>query len=174
MPPISFVLTCVARVLKGLPGIPQGSRLWNVLIHKLLTSLGYVRSQIDYGLYIKKCKGFQGPGDCIFILIWVDDIFMLLDPKNDAVAAKDWEALQVAIKVGDREPISDCLGCEIKRDRKNRRTFLTQEKSIRALQAKLNLEEIKGSAETPMDSKTKLSRDDCPSDDESSFASAAS
>ena len=72
----------------------------------------------------------HGPGECIFILIWVDDIFMLLDPKNDVVSVKDWEALQIVIKVNEREPISDCLGCEIKRDRKNRRTFLTQEKSI--------------------------------------------
>ena len=43
----------VMRLLKGLPGIPQGSRLWNVLIHKILTALKFVRSKIDYGLYIR-------------------------------------------------------------------------------------------------------------------------
>ena len=66
----------VARVLKGLPGIPQGSRLWNVLIHKLLTSIGYERSKIDFGLYIKRTKSVCTPDDCIFLIVWVDDIFV--------------------------------------------------------------------------------------------------
>jgi hypothetical protein len=157
----------VARVRKGLPGIPQGSRLWNALIHKLLTSLGYERSKIDFGLYLKRTKGPQsGMDDIIFFIIWVDDIFVLNDRHHEAVVAKDWAALRVAIKVAERQPIGDCLGCEIIRDRPNRRTFLTQEKSIRALQAKLGLEEMKGAADTPMDSALKLTRADCPTEEE--------
>ena len=39
-----------AKVLKGMPGIPQGSRLWNM--HKILTSIKFVRSQVDHGLYL--------------------------------------------------------------------------------------------------------------------------
>ena len=157
----------VARVRKGLPGIPQGSRLWNVLIHKLLTSLGYERSNIDYGLYLKRTQGPKsGPDDIIFIIIWVDDIFVLNDRRHEATIAQDWAALRTAIKVADRQPISDCLGCEIFRDRPNRQTFLTQEKSVRNLQAKLGLMEIKGASDTPMDSSCKLTRADCPSEDE--------
>jgi hypothetical protein len=157
----------VARVRKGLPGIPQGSRLWNVLIHKLLTSLGYERSKIDYGLYLKRTQGpTSGPDDIIFIIIWVDDIFMLNDRRHEPVVAQDWAALRAAIKVAERQPIGDCLGCEIIRDRPRRQTFLTQEKSVRALQAKLGLTEIKGASDTPMDSSLKLTRADCPSEDE--------
>ena len=59
-----------AKVLKGMPGIPQGSRLWNLHMHKILTSQSckLTRSQIDYGLYIL-------PGFTLYILVWVDDIF---------------------------------------------------------------------------------------------------
>ena len=68
---------------KGLPGIPHGSRLWNVLIHKLLTSLGTsVRSKVDYGLYLKRMQGPKsGPDDIIYIIIWVDDIFVFNDRR---------------------------------------------------------------------------------------------
>ena len=48
----------------------------------------------------------------------------------------------------------------------NRQAFLTKEKSVRALQAKLGLMEIKGASDTPMDSSVKLTRADCPTEDE--------
>ena len=63
-------------------------------------------------------------------------------------------------------PINDCLGCEIKRDRKNLRSFLTQERSVRAFQHKLGLDDIKDGADTPMDSNLKLSRAECPTENE--------
>ena len=43
--------TTVHRLLKGVPGIPQGSRLFNNKVHTVLTSLGFRRCPDDYCLY---------------------------------------------------------------------------------------------------------------------------
>ena len=148
-----------ARVLKGLPGIPQGSRLWNQLMHKLLSSLKLVRSQVDFGLY-------HLPGYSIYLLIWVDDIFLFAAKDNAIKVDEIWKILQDKIGIEDKQPIEDCLGVDVKRDRPNRRIFLSQEKSIRKLQTKLGLGELKGAAATPMDDKVKLSKEDCPTPEE--------
>ena len=58
------------------------------------------------------------------------------------------------------------FGHPLKRDRKNLRSFLTQERSVRALQHKLDLDDIKGGADTPMDSNLKLPRAECPTENE--------
>ena len=91
---------------------------------------------------------------------------MFNDRGHEAVVAQDWTALRTAIKVDERQSINDFLGCEFVRDLPNRQTLLTQEKSVRALQAKLSLTEIKGVSDTPMDSSCKFTRADCPTEDE--------
>jgi transposase InsO family protein len=148
-----------AKVLKGMPGIPQGSRLWNLHMHKILTSLKFSRSQVDYGLYY--IHGHQ-----IFLLLWVDDIFLFVG-RDDRKRADDiWSALRKAIGIGEKAPIEDCLGVDIKRDRANKRLFISQEKAILKLRDKLGLPDITGAAATPMDPKVKLTKADCPTAEE--------
>lgn len=145
-----------AKVLKGMPGIPQGSRLWNLHMHKILTSIKFVRSQVDHGLYLL-------PGYTLYILLWVDDIFMFVGSSAKAKAAETWAHLRKAVGIGEMAPIEDCLGVEVKRNRKKRQIFITQEKAIRKLQASVGLSDMKGAANTPMDAKARLSKADCPS-----------
>ena len=148
-----------ARVLKGLPGIPQGSRLWNQLMHKHLTSKGFVRSKVDFGLYYL-------PGKKVYLLLWVDDIFLFASKEQSETVDQIWKFLRTKIGIDEKQPIEDCLGVDVKRDRKNKRIFISQEKAIRKLQDKIGLGDAKGSAHTPMDEKAKLSKADCPSTDE--------
>ena len=148
-----------AKVLKGMPGIPQGSRLWNLHMHKILTSQNckLTRSQIDYGLYIL-------PGFSLYILVWVDDIFMFVGEGAKQRSDSIWQALnqKKVIGIGEKAPIEDCLGVDVKRDRPNRRLFIAQEKAILKLRDKLGLTDMKGASATPMDPKLKLSKRDCP------------
>ena len=153
------------KLLKGLPGIPQGSRLWNTLIHKVLTAIGFTRSKIDYGLYYRK-TATAGVEHTIFILIWVDDLFSFFHESVKDVAMQCWNVLRKQLKLEAPQPINDCLGCVITRDRKAGKTFLTQEPSVKALQRKLGLEDVKGHADTPMDANLKISRDECPNEAE--------
>ena len=148
-----------AKVLKGMPGIPQGSRLWNLHMHKILTSQNckLTRSQIDYGLYIL-------PGFILYILVWVDDIFMFVGEGAKQRSDSIWQALnqKKVIGIGEKAPIEDCLGVDVKRDRPNRRLFIAQEKAILKQRDKLGLTDMKGASATPMDPKLKLSKKDCP------------
>ena len=147
-----------AKVLKGIPGIPQGSRLWNAHVHSILTALSFVRSAVDHGLYLM--TQFN-----IFILVWVDDLFVFSARDSTAKVDEIWRVLQTKLGIDKKTPIQDCLGCEVARDRANLKIVLSQETSIKALQAKLGLTGTKA-VDTPMDSKLKLSRSDCPSDTE--------
>jgi hypothetical protein len=142
------------RVLKSMPGIPQGSRLWNEHLHKILTKLGFRRSEVDRGLYIHtKFK--------LYFLVWVDDIFPFYPKGNEAKAKEVWAALQRDTGIGELADISDCLGCEVVRDRARRVTYLHQAKAVRSLQARLKMENCNGPS-TPMAQALKLSRDLCP------------
>ena len=147
-----------AKVLKGIPGIPQGSRLWNNHVHQLLTSLSFIRSSVDHGLYLM--ASFT-----IFILVWVDDLFLFAARESSAKVNEIWKVLQTKLGIDKKAPIQDCLGCEVVRDRAAHKIFLTQESGVKALQTKLGLTETKA-METPMDAKLKLSRSDCPADTE--------
>ena len=153
------------QVLKGIPGIPQGSRLWNVLLHKLLTALAFVRSKVDYGLYIWH-SDVNGADGKIFLVIWVDDIFMFYHKQLKQRADYVWNVLRKEIKLKEQQPIGDYLGCVINRDREGRKTFVSQELSIMALQKKLGLDAEKSSADTPIDPNIKLTRADIPPKDE--------
>ena len=146
------------KVAKSLPGIPQGSYLWNVHLHKLLVKLGFRRSEVDRGLYVhSKYK--------LYYLVWVDDIFPFYPKSESAAAKRVWDELKRDTGVGDMQEISDCLGCTITRDRVNRVTYLSQHKAVKALQDKLKMETSNGPG-APMDPAVKLSRDDCPSVEE--------
>ena len=101
----------------------------------------------------------------IFILVWVDDLFLFSARSSSAKVDEIWKVLQAKLGIDKKAPIQDCLGCEVTRDRSTRKIFLSQEKSIKALQAKLGLTETKA-MDTPMDAKLKLSRSDCPSAEE--------
>ena len=146
------------KVAKSLPGIPQGSYLWNVHLHKLLVKLGFRRSEVDRGLYVHTEHQ-------LYYLVWVDDIFPFYPKQVSASAERIWRRLKRDTGVGDMQEISDCLGCTITRDRIKRITYLSQRKAIKALQDKLKMETRNGPG-APMDPAVKLSREDAPSAEE--------
>ena len=67
--------------------------------------------------------------------------------------------------MADAEPISDCLGCVITRDRSNKRMFLTQNAAIEKLLIKSGLG-LADPADTPLVPGKPLSSADCPSEAE--------
>ena len=128
-------------------------------MHKLLLSIKFVRSSVDHALYFL-------PGFVIYILLCVDDVFLFAAKTSSVRVVEVWNFLRKRIGLEEKQPIEDCLGVDIKRDHPNRRMFITQEKAIKKLQRKLNLDDLKGAPATPMDTKTKLSKGDCPSEDD--------
>ena len=59
----------VHRLLKGVPGIPQGSHLWYKKATEVITGAGMERIKDDYAV-------FRVPGLHIYLATWVDDFFL--------------------------------------------------------------------------------------------------
>ena len=95
----------VYRLLKGVPGIPQGSRLFSKKSHGILAGVGFTRSKVDHALYI-------APNN-IYLVVWVDDLFLFFPTEQAAVAGRMWQGLQAELDLGKWSDIDDCLGCKI-------------------------------------------------------------
>jgi len=147
------------RVLKAIPGCPQGPRLFHKKSHSVYTKkMALIQSKLEYTLYYDK-------ENQLFLLVWVDDIFLFFPSKSMEHATKLWKGLQTEFCLADAEDISDCLGCVITRDRPNRRMFLSQSAAATKLLEKSGLG-LAEPADTPLVPNTKLSSADCPTDAE--------
>ena len=62
---------------------------------------------------------------------------------------KLWKFLQGKMILGDKEPIADCLGVSITRDRANKKMWLSQQAAVDKLIKRAQLTEAK-TADTPM------------------------
>ena len=75
---------------------------------------------------------------------------------------KLWKFLQSTMILDDKEPINDCLGVTITRDRANHRMWLSQQVAVDKLIKRAQLTEAK-TANTPMLAGLKMTKQDCPS-----------
>jgi hypothetical protein len=145
----------IRRVLKGVPGIPQGSLLFYKKIRGIYTSLGLHQCKSEYCLYY--CTKRQ-----LYIVVWVDDIFMFFPKQATTEAAAIWTAMQSKLQLPAWEDIDDCLSCTVKRDRANNTITLSQETAINKLLVRVNAQDT-NDKDTPMVANIKLSKKQCPS-----------
>jgi hypothetical protein len=145
----------IRRVLKGVPGIRQGSFLFYKKIRGIFTAEGLLQCKSEYCLYY--CLTRQ-----IFIIVWVDDLFVFFPTSATKDAEELWAALQEKLQLPDWEDIDDCLGCRVKRDRANHTLTLSQEPAISKLLVSANAQDA-NDKETPMVANLKLSKAQCPS-----------
>jgi hypothetical protein len=73
----------VIKVLKAVYGLKQSPRQWNQELHRLLTSLKFVQSQIDHCLYslrVPKLQNGKKTGESVVHLtVYVDDVALFGD-----------------------------------------------------------------------------------------------
>jgi len=145
----------IRQLLKGVPGIPQGSLLFYKKIRGIFTKQGLHQCKSEYCLYY--CTTRQ-----LYVVVWVDDIFMFF-PKQAATEAEAlWAAMQGELQLPTWEDIDDCLACTVKRDRPNRTITLSQEPAINKLLLRANAQDA-NDKDTPMVANLKLSKKQCPS-----------
>ena len=152
----------VYRLLKGVPGIPQASRLFSKKIHGVLANAGFTRSEVDHALYIAAGN--------IHLVIWTDDMFLFFPTDQAAAAGRMWRAMQAELDLGAWGDIGDCLGCTIQRDRPNRTTTLTQTQPIKNLIARAGLATA-NSVDTPCATGFIFTKADCPQTEEDKMSS---
>ena len=149
------------RLLKGVPGIKQGSHLWNVEAHTALTNHDFSRAFDEYCLYVHNSKP-------IYVVVWVDDFFFFhpialrQEMKKLALDLKGVLDLRI---IENNEDELDIVGLKVKRDRANKRAILHQRPAIKALLKKVGMDECNPET-TPLAAKTIFTRADCPSERE--------
>ncbi|MCO5571892.1 hypothetical protein L7F22_025640 [Adiantum nelumboides] len=148
----------VCRLKKALYGVKQGSRQWYIKFDKYIQSQGYVRSQEDHRLYTRRLNN----GSLIILILYVDDMLIVGNSKDEIGILKDTLSKQFAMKdLGDAHHF---LGMRIKRDRKRRILELSQEEYIHKILQRFNMQGGKALS-TPMVAYVKLSKNDCPKSD---------
>ena len=146
---------CYRQVLKAVPGVPQGPRLFHLKVRAVAEKCGLKLCRDDHSLYVCHVRK-------IILFVWVDDVFMFY-PKESAVHKTAlWRDLQANFDgLEEPHPINDCLGCLVKRDRSNHKTTLSQRPAFVKL---LEMTGMSGAApvDTPMVAGLQLSKKDCP------------
>ena len=96
----------VLPLLKGLYGLKQSGKLWYEELRGTLTSLGFVQSNFDPGIYHKRVSD-----KTIYLAIYVDDI---LAASNSPELFKEFESdLKKSYKVTCKGPITEILNIKI-------------------------------------------------------------
>jgi len=146
----------VHRLLKGVPGIPQGSYLFNKKIHKVFISLGFVRLADDYCVYKHTSQDVW-----VCLVLWVDDILLAYDSKENALVKKLISTLQGIFKVHLLGPVSDLLGVTVRRNRQSRTMSVDQSHAVLKLLEKAGMSNC-NPYRTPVQTSFKFTKQDCP------------
>ena len=147
----------VARLLKAIYGLKQAGRVWNQLLNHTFTELGYQRSAVDPCLYYRR-----KPGELVIVGVHVDDMPLA---ANGITRIKDAKAeIAGKFEITDLDELTRIVGLEVKRDRKNRMTYINQNLYIRKVLDRFNMSNC-NPVKTPLDLNVKLRKRDNPERD---------
>ena len=135
--------TKVCRLKKAIYGLKQSSRAWNTRINTFLLNLGYIKSQYEPCLYIKRAK------NCfIVIALYVDDLIIFSNSVSETNNLK--LALSGEFKIKDLGEAKRVLGMEIIRDKDKGIIQICQRDYINKVLNKFKMENCKP-VKTPME-----------------------
>ena len=146
----------IRRLLKGVPGIPQGSRLFHKKCQGIFSGPGVALTQCKSEFCLYFCSK-----RCLYLIVWVDDLFFFFPTYATKEAQAVWKKLQEQLDLDDWQDIDDCLACTVRRDRANRTLSLTQQPAVEKLLLRNDMQEA-NAKETPMTAGLKLSKAQCP------------
>jgi hypothetical protein len=134
----------VCRLNKALYGLKQAPRAWYQKLDATLAKHGYKPCMSDAGIYISERPGEEP----MFLVLFVDDMLLICKELSRVLAFKDAIASEFAIH--DLGEVKDFLGCQVVRDRPNRRLYMSSTMKIDALVESFDLEGETRKVETPM------------------------
>ena len=148
----------VCKLNKSIYGLKQAARLWNEKLHSALLDMGFNRICSDPALYI-----YQRDEVRIIMPVYVDDI--TLTSNSQAALDKVVSDLSKYFKLKDLGETSYLLGVAIRRDRANRKIYLSQKQYIMDILKRFGMDNC-STVDTPMNPGLRLSQDQCPKSDE--------
>jgi hypothetical protein len=144
----------VRRLLKGVPGIPQGSRLFYQTLRAELSKQGYNPSKADKCLFLNSTLAERTA-----VLLWVDDFIFMCEKQET------WESFLAALRrkftIPTVGPLRSFLGMDIQYDAKNRSMFISQSNTVEVLLQRAKMKDCNPSY-VPCLQSTIFSRKDCP------------
>ena len=147
----------VLKLKKGLYGLQQAPREWQLELHKHLDHEGFRQGRADKSLFTLNTlrKGFEAA-----IGIWVDDMFAVVKPGLETSVR---EKISRKFKLEDRGEVSEFLGIQFRKT-SNNEFFILQSHYVQQMLRKYNTEDANPNP-TPMIKGLKLSMDQCPKDE---------
>jgi transposase InsO family protein len=136
--------TQVCRLNKALYGLKQAPRAWYQKLDATLAKHGYKPCMSDAGIYISERPG-EAP---MFLVLFVDDMLLICKELDRVLAFK--EAIASEFAIHDLGEVKDFLGCQVVRDRPNRRLYMSSTMKIDALVESFGLDGETRKVETPM------------------------
>lgn len=119
-------------LLKGVPGIPQGSRLFNQTFTAHLATMGYFPSNADKCLFINKTLKEK---NCV--LLWVDDFVHMHEKESTFLSFM--AGVRAKFTVPNAGPLTVFLGMQIVHDIKAKNLVVNQTSSIDVLLERANM-----------------------------------
>jgi hypothetical protein len=149
-PPNMFILLKAA-----LYGLKQGSRCFNILLHKfLVNTCGFTQSKNDPCLYM-----LRKPQRTVLIAIFVDDVVIAAPDKLSVKWIKDKFCSRFSMS--DQGPLKWFLGMHVARNRESRTLSLDQSRYITDFLKKYGMDAC-NPVLSPSDVKVTLTKPDSP------------
>ena len=142
------------RLLKGVPGIPQGSRLFYNTFQAELKEMGYLPSKADQCLFLNPHAAEPSA-----VLIWVDDFIFMCDKTTT------WEVflrrLRQRFTIPNVGPLTCFLGMEIVYKPEQSMMFVSQSNTVEILLERAGMSDC-NPTQLPCQPGTTFSKKDCP------------
>lgn len=108
----------VCRLHKGLYGLKQSSRLWNLTFDSFLTSFGFISSSADPCVYFR-----ENASEFTIFALWVDDCLLCSTSSSVNTAILSHLTSHFSMTSGSADLF---IGLQISRDRAQRKLLLSQ------------------------------------------------
>ena len=144
----------IHRLLKAIPGIPQGSRLHHQNFVHAMHAAGLKESPHDSCLF--KHKQHE-----LYVAVWVDDFIETHDDHLEWLAQEVLTTLRKRFTISEVGPLDDLLSMKINYSRINRTMTLSQKHFIDKLLQKSGMQNC-NTVSTPMSTSARLTKEDCP------------
>jgi hypothetical protein len=151
-----IVLVC--KILKALYGLRQSSRAWYYKLDTYLVAHAFIRTITDSNIYIK----IYNDSTFIIVAVYIDDCIVVSQHLHLIYELKC--TLERNFEMTYEGDINFCIGIQIIRNRTEGWMMLLQEKYLKGILQRLNMENCHAIA-TPVEAGSTLSRTDLSQQD---------
>ena len=144
----------VCKLKKSLYGLKQSARCWNKTIDEYLKKSGYVQSDADPCIYVKKVM-IDGEERIILIALYVDDLLIASNDIN--LLEMEKRNLSKRFEMVDEGEVHFILGMQVKRNRKEGLLSISQQAFLSSTLKRFGMEDCKPVA-TPLEPGTKFEK----------------